>query len=164
MVILFSIFAVLAIVGAMGMVLSRTPVYSILWLILNFFSLGGLYLSLGSEFLAIVQVIIYAGAIMVLFLFVVMLLNLSREHTFQIRLDFLTFSAVLVGILFLYAVTKALLTLKDVTFHPSFEYGKVEPIGSALMRDYVFPFEMISVILLVAVIGAIVIAKKYRGL
>lgn len=164
MEVLFYVFGLLAVIGALGMVLSRTPVYSILWLILNFFSLGGLYLSLGAEFLAIIQVIIYAGAIMVLFLFVVMLLNLSKEHTFQVRFDFVTIGALLLGLLFLYGITKALLTIQGQSFSTTFSYGNVEPIGQALMTQYVFPFEMISVILLVAVIGAIVIAKKYRGL
>ena len=143
------------------MILHRNPMYSVLYLILNFFCIGGLFLTLHAEFLAVIQIIVYAGAIMVLFLFVIMLMNMARESHAPEPYDWRRGLAWILGLAFLGEMLFAFGALKQnqPTLEP-FKYGKVEPIGRALMTDYLFPFEMISVILLVALLGAIVIAKK----
>ncbi|MCB9230793.1 MAG: NADH-quinone oxidoreductase subunit J [Bacteroidia bacterium] len=158
---LFWIFSILGIAGGIGLVINRNPVYSALSLILNFFSLAGLYLSLQAEFLAVIQVLVYAGAIMVLFLFVIMLLNLSDEPRVE-GFDIARGASFLLAIGF---VAEMLIILKDVVLPSSpekFTYGKVESIGNLLMTNYLFPFEVISVVLVASLIGAIVIAKKFN--
>lgn len=158
--VLFFTFAILGIAGGIGLILNRNPVYSALSLILNFFSIAGLYLSMQAEFLAVIQILVYAGAIMVLFLFVIMLLNLSDEPKPQ-RFEFARGAAFILGIGF---VVMMLLVFKQIpTEAPAevFAFGQVESIGMALMTDYLFPFEMISIVLIAALIGAIVVAKKH---
>ena len=162
---LFWVSALLAITGAVGMLTHRNPVYSALYLIVNFFALAVLFLSLDSEFLFITQIIVYAGAIMVLFLFVIMLLNLGRAHTTPIRwLSFRSLLALGTAILFLAQLWSVFKGLKVPVNqqHASFKYGKVEALGKELMTRYVFGFELISIVLLVALIGAVVIAKYAR--
>ncbi len=155
---------VLAIAGGVGLITNRNPIYCVLFLILNFFAIGGLYLTLQSEFLAVVQIIVYAGAIMVLFLFVIMLLNLSESDMEAMKFDWRRGMAFILGIGFLFEILVALGGIKQLPaafaapLH--FQYGKVETIGNELMTRYLFHFEIISVILLSALIGAIVIAKK----
>ncbi|MEL6675084.1 MAG: NADH-quinone oxidoreductase subunit J [Bacteroidota bacterium] len=186
---LFWLFALLGIAGALGLIFNRNPIYAALSLILNFFSIAGLYLSLGAEFLAAIQILVYAGAIMVLFLFVIMLLNLQDEKgvlNFDARrgLAFLLGLAFVAEMIFVfqdfstqvYALPsncteyialdnhqyQCVDTDEIYTLLPEdFAFGKVEPIGNALMTEYLFPFEMISVILLVALVGAIVVARKH---
>lgn len=135
--------------------------YAALSLILNFFSIAGLYLSLQAEFLAVIQVLVYAGAIMVLFLFVIMLLNLSDEHgvyTFDARRGL----AFILGLAFIAEMLYVFRSFSSTSLQGPFDYGKVEPIGEQLMTYYLLPFEMISVILLAALIGAIVIARSHK--
>lgn len=158
--VLFWLFGILGIAGGVGLIVNKSPVYAALSLILNFFSLAGLYLSLSAEFLAAIQILVYAGAIMVLFLFVIMLLNLDKEedlHLFSAGkgLAFILGIALVAELLVAFGVLNG----RDVT--GTFAYGKVEPIGRALMTDYLFPFEIISVILIAALIGAIVVARRH---
>lgn len=158
--VLFFVFAILGIAGGIGLILNRNPVYSALSLILNFFSIAGLYLSMQAEFLAVIQILVYAGAIMVLFLFVIMLLNLSDEPKPE-KFEFARGAAFILGIGF---VVMMLLIFKQIPTEvpaETFSFGKVEDIGMALMTDYLFPFEMISIVLIAALIGAIVVAKKH---
>ncbi|MCS6905302.1 MAG: NADH-quinone oxidoreductase subunit J [Bacteroidia bacterium] len=164
--IFFFVLSVLGIASGVGMLLNRNPVYCLLMLVVNFFCIGGLFLILHAEFLAAIQIIVYAGAIMVLFLFVIMLLNLEVEAREEHHWDLRRISGFVLGLIFL---MELLYTFSDIQQFSSaeeqianFKYGKVEPIGKALMTDYLFPFEMISVILLAALIGAIVIAKKHK--
>ena len=158
---LFIVSALLALIGAIGLIAHRSPVYSVLFLIVSFFGLAGLFLSLQSEFLFIIQIIVYAGAVMVLFLFVIMLLNLNKEHTFPINwLHLRSLLAIIFGIIILVQLFTLFAPLATKTFPAEFSYGKVETIGNALMTQYLFPFEMISAVLLVALIGAMVIAKR----
>jgi NADH-quinone oxidoreductase subunit J len=158
----FYVLSVLAIGGAVGLITARNPIYSLLFLVLNFFAIGGLFLTLNAEFLAVIQIIVYAGAIMVLFLFVVMLLNLNESSPEEFRYDWKRGSSFLLGAAFMAEMLYALTSIGQLRGGPkaNFTLGKVEPIGKLLMTDYLFPFEMISVILLAALIGAIVIAKK----
>lgn len=155
----------LGIAGGIGLILNRNPVHAALSLILNFFSIAGLYLSLQAEFLAVIQILVYAGAIMVLFLFVIMLLNLSEEPK-QPAFSPTRIMAYILGIAF---VTEMVLILKGamaegagVMTGGEFDYASVESIGQLMMTKYIFPFEMISVVLIAALIGAIVVAKRYN--
>ena len=158
--VLFWLFSILGIAGAIGLLFNRNPVYAALSLILNFFSIAGLYLSLGAEFLAAIQILVYAGAIMVLFLFVIMLLNLQDEHgvlKFDLRRGF----AFILGLAFIGEMMYVFRSFFKESVAGEFAQGAVEPIGWQLMTDYLFPFEMISVILIAALIGAIVVARKH---
>ena len=157
---LFWLFSVLALAGGLGLIFNRSPVYSALSLILNFFSLAGLYLSLSAEFLAAIQILVYAGAIMVLFLFVIMLLNLQKENV-VLKFDARRGIAFILGLAF---VAEMMYVFRSFASEPAtgeFEFGKTEAIGRELMTNYLFPFEMISVILIAALIGAIVVARKH---
>lgn len=158
--ILFWIFSLLGIAGAVGLLFNRNPVYAALSLILNFFSIAGLYLSLGAEFLAAIQILVYAGAIMVLFLFVIMLLNL-KDETGIMKFDARRGAALIIGLAFLAEMMFVFRSFFDNSVTGDFSFGSVEPIGRQLMTNYLFPFEIISVILLAALIGAIVIARKH---
>jgi len=160
--ILFWLFSVLGIAGGLGLVLAKNPVHSALSLIVNFFSIAGLYLTLNAEFLAVIQILVYAGAIMVLFLFVITLLNLSSEPgttTFDMKKGL----AFLVSMGFALEMCYILFgPFGDKSVSGDFTYGKVEPVGKMLMTEFVFPFEMISVILIAALMGAIIVAKSYN--
>ena len=158
--ILFWLFSILGLVGALGLIMNRNAVYSALSVILNFFSIAGLYLSLRAEFLAVIQVLVYAGAIMVLFLFVIMLLNLSTEPKPEGQ-GWMRGAAFILGGAFIVELLFVFRAISSPAFPEKFDFGQIEKIGRLLMTDYLFPFEVISVILLAALIGAIVIAKKY---
>ncbi len=155
----FWLFAILGIAGGIGLITQKNPVMAALSLILNFFSIAGLYLSLQAEFLAVIQILVYAGAIMVLFLFVIMLLNLQDEQ--NQRFDVTKGLAFLLGLGFLGEMIYVFNSFMGKSVSGAFSLGKVEPIGMQMMTNYLFPFEMISVVLLAALIGAIVIAKKH---
>ena len=153
----------MGIAGGIGLILNRNPVYSALSLIVNFFSIAGLYLTLEAEFLAVIQILVYAGAIMVLFLFVIMLLNLSKEPK-QSPFSPSVVVAAVMGIAFLVIM---LITFTEYTVpagfgEGSYDFSTTETIGKFMMTKYLYPFEMISVILIAALIGAIVVAKKYN--
>ena len=155
----FWFFSILGIAGGIGLITQKNPVMAALSLILNFFSIAGLYLSLQAEFLAVIQILVYAGAIMVLFLFVIMLLNMQDEQNQQF--DLTKGMAFLLGLAFLGEMIFVLNGFMGRSVSGPFPIGKVEPIGMQMMTRYLFPFEMISVVLLAALIGAIVIAKKH---
>ncbi|MCS7085854.1 MAG: NADH-quinone oxidoreductase subunit J [Bacteroidia bacterium] len=161
--ILFGVLAVGALIGGIGLITNRNPLYCVLYVILNFFCIGGLYLTLMAEFLAVIQIIVYAGAIMVLFLFVVMLLNLTEKEAEPITWDWRRLLAYVLGLGFLGEMLYAFSRILDFKPAPEkFDYGKAEAVGKLMMTGYVFPFEMISIVLLAAVIGAVAIAKKYK--
>ncbi|MGH7255383.1 MAG: NADH-quinone oxidoreductase subunit J [Nitrospirales bacterium] len=142
----------------------RNPVYSALSLLIMFFHVAGLYVTLHAEFLAAVQIVVYAGAILVLYLFVVMLLNVKREDRFHSQIPL----GVLLGIVIF---SEALLlayykSYEDVGGRaaggtpPAESLGNTESIGEVLYTTYLFPFEVASLILLVAMIGAVILAKR----
>ncbi len=163
---LFVILAAAAVVTALGVILQRNPVNSAIFLILTFFSLAGVYLLLNAEFIAIVQILVYAGAIMVLFLFVIMLLNLGKERKLITRLGLQKGVGVLLAAVLLFQVgivfKAALLEGTKGTFSPDqvARLGNTETVARLLFTDFLLPFEITSVLLLVAIIGAIVLAKK----
>ena len=161
--VLFWFLSALAIGGALMVVVSKNPVYSILYLIITFFAISGHYVLLNAQFLAIVNIIVYAGAIMVLFLFVVMLMNLNAESEPPQKKRYLFFAGVIAGsslMLVLVAALKRssagnqLVQLKDG------DVGLINNLGKVLFTEYVFPFEISSVLFLSAMIGAVVISKK----
>lgn len=161
---LLYLFSFLALLGAVGLITNRNPVNAVLFTVLNFFAIGGLYLTLANEFLAAVQIIVYAGAVMVLFLFVVMLLNLGPENMEKVKLDARRGMAFLLGLGFIGMLLYALQGVGglQLNYQENFTLGKTESIGELLLTTYLFPFEMISVILLSALMGAVVIAKKHN--
>ncbi len=161
MVWLFYIVAALAVVAGLSVVLHRTPVYSALSLIVVLCSLAVLYLMLGAEFIAVIQVIVYAGAIMVLFVLVIMLLNAGREMPSErsrlarwLGVPLLT--AFLGEILF---VVWKQFSAQSTASAPPPDAGP-SAIGYLLFRNYVLPFELTSILILVAILGAVVLAKK----
>jgi NADH-quinone oxidoreductase subunit J len=158
----FIILALIAITTAIGMLLSRNAVYSALHLIVNFGSVAMLYLMLGAPFIALAQVTVYAGAIMVLFLFVIMLLGAERlEIGAELRWQRPT--AVILGALLL-AEAFALIVFREhlVPQAPTLtgDFSSPEKLSEELFQSYLLPFEVVSVLLLVAMIGAIVLTRR----
>jgi len=162
-VIMFSLLAILAIATGVLLVTRRNPVSAAVSLILHFFALSGLYLTLNAQFLAAVQILVYAGAIMVLVVFVIMLLNLGKEQ--NLRENFNPRTAITI------AMSAALIMQLVLTFtgNPtgknqlsaaSEKIGSPAEIGNILFSTYIFPFEAISLLLLVAVVGSIILAKR----
>jgi NADH-quinone oxidoreductase subunit J len=162
----FYIFAAITVLASLGVVSSKNPMHSVMLLIVSFGALAGLYVLLDAPFTAVTQIIVYAGAIMVLFLFVVMLLNAPHEDTeFDERVHpllrpgpmrFGAFLAlVLAGELF-WALTRG----GDTGAFPGGAVTSVAVIGRSLFTDYAFPFEVTSVLILVAMVGAVVLARR----
>ena len=158
--ILFVVFAALAVGGALNLLLQSHPINSALSLIVVMGSLALIYLLLGAEFVAAIQIIVYAGAIMVLFVFVIMLLNAGQEERTDgsriSRLFGFPGVALLVGL-----ILWVLLRAKD---GPQVQLGKfvggIHDVGRLLFRDYLLPFEVTSVLILIAIMGAVVLARR----
>lgn len=159
----------LAVLTAIGVVAFNSPIRSALSLVLNFFTLAFIYFSLGAELLGITQIIVYTGAIMVLFLFVIMLLNLSADDPSQYKKDAKPVFAGLIGlVLFGLLSTAVLAPLKAINqisapdrseFNP-IGWGSPQAVGKTLFTGYVWPFEMISLLLLVGIVGSILLARR----
>ncbi len=159
---LFFILGGVALVSGGLVVFQKHPLRSALWLIVNFFAVAGIYLLAHAEFIAAIQVIVYAGAIMVLFLFVIMLLNI-RQPEAEPKIPFIgqkllgIVLAGFTGLILIYGVSKAVLgSAKAVA--PGL--GNTESIARSLFTNYLLPFEVTSVLLLVAIVGAVVLAKS----
>jgi NADH-quinone oxidoreductase subunit J len=150
----------LAIFSGLAMILSRNPVHSVLYLIVTFFAIAGHYFLLNAEFLGAVHIIVYAGAIMVLFLYVIMMLNLNKEQIEKTK-NWIKFTAVLSsGVLMLVLV--ALISKSTITPMAQGELtvGTVQHLGKILYSDYLLPFELASVLFLAAMVGAVYLSKK----
>lgn len=162
----FVILAVVSVVTAILVILQRNPVTSAIYLIMTFFALAGIYLLLNAQFIAVIQVLVYAGAIMVLFLFVIMLLNLEKEKKVIARHRLQKFMGVVLGVVLLGQIglvfQSVLLGGSKGSFPPEkvAAVGNTEVLAKLLFTDFLLPFEITSVLLLVAMIGAIVLAKK----
>lgn len=163
--ILFVVLALTAAISSIAVITRRNPVYSALFLILNFFALAGIYLLLNAQFIAVVQVIVYAGAIMVLFLFVIMLLNTEKEIPTFSQSKWIKIFAVVIGVFVFLQI--AFLIFKSepsalITSNPdaALEAGTIEKVGSDLYTMYIIPFEAAGFLLLAATIGALILAKK----
>ena len=165
---LWWVFASLAVLGGIGTVTSRNPVASLLFLVLSFFSLAAVYVLLGAHFIAAVQVIVYAGAILVLFLFVIMLLNLGHDYRPDVRGGaWIGVGAIAAGIVGwglteVFAEEGAVADLggQQVIDASVRELNAIGAIAQPLFRDFLVPFEITSILLLVAIIGAVVLAKR----
>ncbi len=162
--VIFLITAVILLVAAILVVLQRNPVASALFLIAALCAQAVLYLLLKAPFLAVIQIIVYAGAIMVLFLFVIMLLNLRRDEFGPEKRNLQRFFGILFAVVLfieIAALVKLSLTgLPSVSRDLDPEFGGAHAVGKLLFTDYLFPFEVTSVVLLVAIVGAIVMAKR----
>ena len=167
--IVFWTLCVLTLGFAVGVIMSRNPINSILFLILTFFSISAHYVMLNAQFLAIVNIIVYAGAIMVLFLFVIMLMNLNGDTEPQ-KNTLVQFAAVIAGgalLLILIAAFKSTISGidgKTIDLTQSSDIGLIKNLGKMLFSKYVFPFEMASVLFLSAMVGAVVLGKQDKDL
>ena len=158
--ILFWFLSALAILSAIMVVASKSPVHGILFLIIVFFAISGHYILLNAQFIAIVNIIVYAGAIMVLFLFVVMLMNLNADTEPPHKSKYLMYGGVIAGCSLLLVLVAALKKSSGMLELKSGSTGLIENLGKTLFTDFVFPFEISSVLFLSAMIGAVVISKK----
>jgi NADH-quinone oxidoreductase subunit J len=152
----------LAALGAVGVVVMKNPVRAALCLILNFFVLAFIYFTLGASMLGITQIIVYTGAIMVLFLFVIMLLNLSAEQKLDRRFDFKPIVGVLFGLAMMGAVgSQVLKPLAEInTVRSDNAWGAPQSIGYTLFTNYAWPIEAVSILLVIGIVGSILLAKR----
>jgi NADH-quinone oxidoreductase subunit J len=159
--ILFYVFAVLTLLCGVLVIanpFSRSPVTSAMFLVLTIISMAGLFVLLHAFFLAAVQIIVYAGAVMVLFLFVIMLLDLKAEARRRIKFFGLVAGIIAVGGI-ISALVKSLASLPATSSEPTLE-GGTNALGHLLFTKYTLPFEIVSVLLLVAMVGVILLSKK----
>jgi len=160
---IFYIFAALLVFAALRVVSTRNPVHAALWLVLAFFTASGLWLLLGAEFLAIALVLVYVGAVMVLFLFVVMMLDVNFD---ALRKDFRSYLpvAVTVGVLVLVEMTLLLVnaTRGSAAAPAAATESNTRALGRLIYVDYVYPFEIAAVVLLVAIVAAIALTHRRR--
>ena len=164
--VLFIIFAVTAIASALNILLQRSPLYGALSLIATLASLSAIYVTLHAQFLAAIQIVVYAGAIMVLFVFVIMLLNEPKdqpqiEKQKWLRFLAIPFAGLLIAEMF-YVIrsVKPLMLPATPAEGAGQAVGTVSSIGKALFTDYLLPFEVTSVLILMAVVGAMVLARR----
>ncbi|MBI4686587.1 MAG: NADH-quinone oxidoreductase subunit J [Nitrospirae bacterium] len=163
--IFFAYFAVVITVLSILVITRKNPVHSVIWMLVLFVHIAALYIFLNAEFLAAIQIIVYAGAILVLFLFVIMLLNLKKEEQ-ERKFHGYWPLGVLAGTFF---IVFFILILSKISVFPKLgpysiqaiqSEGSIMTIGKVLYTDYILPFEIASIVLLVAIIGAVVLAKK----
>jgi NADH-quinone oxidoreductase subunit J len=166
---LFWVFAAVAVLGALLVIGQKNPIYSVLAIIVSFFGLSGLYVLLEAPFVAVVQIIIYAGAIMVLFLFTVMLLNVPREdaaewdrtHPFYrpwpMRIGGLLAAVMVLELVWALSRTPGML---EGVAEQRPATSSVAALGRVLFTDYMFAFEVTSILILIAMVGAVVLARK----
>ncbi len=161
--IVFAVNTLAAVFSAINVLAQTNPIYSALFLVANFFCLAVYYLLLDAQFLAAVQIIVYAGAIMVLFLFVVTLLSPGREETENDRLQALRIPSIVLALILGFGIA-GVLFLNDIkgtpNQNPNAPLGTVQIVGDQLFHYFIFPFEVTSLLLLVAMLGAVVLAKR----
>jgi NADH-quinone oxidoreductase subunit J len=158
---LFYFLSFIAIFCALKVVISKNPVHSVLYLILTFFAIGCHYLILNAQFLAAVHIIVYAGAIMVLFLYVIMMLNLNKESEPH-KSTMLKLAATITGGLLLVVIVGALKGSEKIliTSSPNNEIGLIKNLGQVLFKEYLLPFEVSSILFLSAMVGAVMLGKN----
>ena len=157
---LFLIFAALTVASALVVVIHRNPIYCALGLVSTLFMLALLFIGLEAHMVAVLQIIVYAGAIVVLFLFVIMLLNLQVEERATVPRPLFavaTAGGLLLGALVLVGIVRAPLAA-PMPVHA--DYGGTEPLAERLFTTYLLPFELTSLLLLVAIVGAVVVGKR----
>jgi NADH-quinone oxidoreductase subunit J len=165
--IVFFILAGATIAGALTTITRRNPVSAVMSLVATFFALAGIYATLDAHFVAILQILVYAGAIMVLFIFVVMILNRDEVQLFSFKGIFTRLVGVVssvyvawVGASVVWASRASLSVLMGGLTPAPADYGTVAGVGASLFRDFVFPFEAISVLLLVAIVGGLIVSRS----
>lgn len=158
----FYFLSFLAVLSALMVVFSRNPIYSVLYLVITFFCVGGHYLILSADFLFAVHIIVYAGAIMVLFLYVIMLLNLNEENESQ-KSNVIRFTAIISAGLLMLVIIGALRAADtaQVTFDNHNNIGLVKNLGRMLFHEFLLPFEIVSLLLLSAMVGAVMLGKTH---
>jgi len=159
-VVLFYVFAVLAVGGALGLILNvRNAVAGVMSLVITMIALAGIYVLMGAHLVAAIQIMVYAGAIVVLFLFVVMLLNVQSDEFSPGRQRAIKVGGSLVAVLALSTLIRALTGLPSVPEAPE-GFGGYRMVGIALYTDYVLLVEIVSLLLLAAIVGALILAKR----
>jgi NADH-quinone oxidoreductase subunit J len=161
---LFFLLATVAVAAAIGMLVARSPVSSALWLVLNLFCVAGLYLTMNASFIGVIQILVYAGAIMVLFLFVIMLLNLQAlprpsDINWTMVLAFVLGMVVLAQLMYVVAVGLDV-PIEAVAPAQAAETGSAEVLALPLFTEYALHLEMAGILLLAATIGAVMLAQR----
>ena len=162
--ILFCVLSVITIATAFLTIYSRNPIHSAIYLVICFFSIAGHYLLLNSQFLAIVHVIVYSGAIMILFLFTIMLMNLNKENEVY-KPRFTRLGAIVVFCLMCLVLIAILINSKPIVGEyvtTGEDYQSIKVLGKVLLNEYMVPFEFASILLLVAMIGTVLLSKKEK--
>lgn len=170
--ILFFVFAIAAVFSAVMVITRRNPVNSAVWLLLTFIWVAALYILLNAPFIAMVQITVYAGAILVLILFVVMLLNLGQvgSGAFDITSGPQRVAAILVGAVLIGELLAIFLSPKSKAANPGGIYtdalidkmGHAQALGTVLFSEYVWPFEVVSILLIVAIIGVVILTQRKK--
>ncbi len=160
--IIFYILAAITLATAFLTIYSRNPIHSAIYLVICFFSIAGHYLLFNAQFLAIVHVIVYSGAIMILFLFTIMLMNLNKEdEVYKPRITRLgaivVFCLLSIVLITLFINSKTIMGEYDLTGE---DYQSIKKLGKVLLNEYMVPFEFASILLLVAMIGTVLLSKK----
>lgn len=151
----------MAVFSAMAVLLTKNPVYSVLYLIVTFFAIAGHYFLLNAQFLAAVHIIVYAGAIMVLFLYSIMMLNLNQPDSDRKETWIKAAAVIASGLLMLVLVSAMRRTDEMVAMSPeAADIGLVQNLGKALYQDFLLPFELASILFLSAMVGAVYLSKK----
>ncbi len=157
---LFLFLSFLALLCGLMVVLTKNPVHSVLYLVLTFFAIAGHYILMNAQFLAVVHIVVYAGAIMVLFLFVIMLLDLNEETEPQ-KNTFIKFAAVIAGGIFLLTLVGSLKGAEQMgMINKVSQIGLIKNLGIVLFNEFLLPFELSSILLLSAMVGAVYMGKK----
>lgn len=159
----FVILAILAVASAIVTIASKHPIRSAMALVVHFFMLAGLYLTLNAQFVAVMQILVYAGAIMVLVVFVIMLLNLGNEESLEKKLQIKHFMGIVLAGTFGLSLVYAFINLKpEISNFPnhSIDFTTVQAIGKSLFSNYIVQFEAIGLLLTAAIIGAVLLAKR----
>ncbi len=159
--IIFWFLSALAVFSALMLITRKNPVYSVLYLIITFFAISGHYILMNAQFLAIVNIIVYAGAIMVLFLFVLMLMNLNKESESKRKAILTWISGVFGGLLLVVLIDAFRGMPANKIELGAGNIGLIKNLGMVLFKDYVVPFEISSILFLSAMVGAIVLGKKH---
>src|SRR5581483_813192 len=164
--VIFIVFALAAVAGAVSVVLQRRPLYSVLSLVVTLISLAAVYVTLQAQFIAAIQVIVYAGAIMVLFVFVIMLLNIKEEMAPD-RHRLLRYLAIPVEIVLIGEIVAVIRGLSSNSSLRTIDttavaVGDTNSIGMAMFKAYMLPFEITSILILMALVGAVVLARRER--
>ncbi|HEX8575193.1 MAG TPA: NADH-quinone oxidoreductase subunit J [Flavobacterium sp.] len=163
--IVFFVLAAITLSTAFLTIYSKNPIHSAIYLVICFFSIAGHYLLLNSEFLAIVHIIVYSGAIMILFLFTIMLMNLNRED--EVHKPRITRVRAIIIFIIMCAVLMVIFInstpVADVPEPLGEDYQSIKVLGKVLLNEYMVPFEFASVLLLVAMIGTVLLSKKEKS-